>query len=517
MRSDLTNRLSVKRGGKFISKTLSKSSSPPSISAPPKAAIGVPKAKKDEVQRRKNSFHDMFKGSTKEKDSVHASLLNTAVTNTNATAPSHGSRGNETTRGATAHLAAESSRYMRQEGVPEEESHRLAELENALAQAREESAKLRQELDRVKQEAQASVEISRYQATEAQRQNPLESAIEVLDSDEGLNDREAELLDQNNELRSRLADLEDQLTAQPTQLSELLHSEEDWDAMALRLHEVEKESSFRLQQLLSLKSSISSLTRADSQVSDSEFVDSFSKLANRVREWVVSNYRRSKMNFDNLPDTTVQLLRTIKATYNEINPADKLAFYQAIVSCILMRVFEEPFVVGMPNQGLFAGLRTFFRDTQHVGAESWVWRRTTLRLIDRSVDASTTHGWTGPALEGLALELEVIMRSISFTELTPSARSALISILNTTADLQRTLCSQKAMYSVVFFGILHEDPSGFDDRTMEPINDFEYVQDDGSELSQQREFNFCVFPCLQKVENDIGNIVFKARVCCGIG
>ncbi|KAJ8117773.1 hypothetical protein OPT61_g1101 [Boeremia exigua] len=518
--SDLSSRLSVKRGGKLISKTLSKASSPPSISAPPKAAVGTPKVKKDEVQRRKNSFHDMFKGSTKDKDGDQAVLLNVPAEDAPSPSPSHRSRGNVTSRAATARITADDSQFLKHKEPPNSESDRLAEAKVELALAKDEIATLRQELERVKQEAQASVDISKYQAAEAHQKTIAEdpSGSRPHDYPNSNDDANDALVNQNYELRCRLTELEDQLLAQSTpQPSENLHNDEDWDALTLRLHEAEKESHSRLQQLLSLKSSISSLTRADSQASDSELADSFSQLANRVREWVVSNYRRTKMNFNDLPSTAVQMLQSIKGDYQDIDGADKLALYQAIVSRMLMHIFEEPLVVGMPDQDIFVGLRAFFNGTQHADAESLEWRRATLRVIERSVHAATVRDWRQRRLEILAFELEAIMRSISSTELSSSARSVLIGIMTSAAELQQTLCLQKAEYGVVFFGTPHDQHHHFDDHTMEPVNDLEYTMEEGGGPNRQREFVFCVFPCLEKYDNGIENIILRARVCCGVG
>lgn len=478
--------------------------------------------KKDEVQRHKNSFHDMFKGSTKDKENGHGLSLNVPVTDATSPPAGHGSRGNVTSRPATARSAADNNQPPEHEALPNLESGRNEELKIAIATAKAETAALRQELERVKQDAHASVEISRYQAPESHRQAiPENGVINPYihhNDDDDMNDREELLINQNNKLRSRLTELEDQLVTQSALYqSEALHSEEDWNALTLRLHAAEKDSNSRLQQLLSLKSSISSLTRADPQASDSELADAFSQLANRVREWVVSNYRRTKMSFDNLPENTVQILRSIKVNYWETDPAEKLALYQAIVSRMLLRIFEEPFLVGMPDQDILAGLRTFSKATQRAGAASWEWRRTTTRLIESITEASVIFGWKIQALEGLAFDLEAIMRSISSAELTAHARSALFSIMSSAADLQRTLCLQKATYTVIFFDTLHNTHDRFNDRAMESINDLGCTLEEDSEPSKDRAFLFCVFPCLEKAENGIVNIVIRARVCCGVG
>lgn len=524
----------MKRGGKLISKTLGKSSSPPSIIAPPKAAVGASKVKKDEVQRHKNSFHDMLRGPPREKDDGNAVSLNVPVAGATQTpaSPDHGARGRPKPPAANTAIAVDGRRSSdhqkrsAQEGRNSLDRHkpstqdndRLAVLEKSLAAAREENAALRHELDRVKQDAQASAEVSRYQA---QHHVPLEDAEMQTESDnEALHDeheRHNDLLAQNNDLRYRLAEMQEQLLSQ-TSHTELQHSDSDWNALTLRLHEAEKESHARLQQLLSLKSSISALTRTDSQVSDAELAEDFSQLANRVREWVVSNYRRSKMSFGGLSEASVGLLRAIKEDFENIDTVDKLPLYQAVVSRILMQIFDEPVVIGMPDEGLYAGLRSFAGRAQANGVDFQEWRRVTLQVVERCTPAAALYNWRSQRLATLAVELENIMLSISSTDINPGARSALISILSEAATLQRTLCLQKAGYDVNFFDSFRRLHQHFDDRAMESINHLEERMDDDSEAcAHHHDFTFCVFPCLKKAGNDVESIVFKAKVCCGVG
>jgi hypothetical protein len=490
--------------------------------------------KKDEVQRHKNSFHDMLRGSPREKDDGNATSLNVPVAGAIQTpaSPGHGARGRPNTAIPSTAIAAgggrssEHRKRSAQEGrrsldrykPSTQNNNRLEVLEQSLAAAREESAALRDELDRVKQDAQASAEVSRYQA---QHHAPLEDAEMQTESDnEALYDqheRYKDLLAQNNGLRHRLADTQGQLLSLGSHL-EPQHSDSDWDALTLRLHEAEKESHARLQQLLSLKSSISTLTRTDSQVSDAELAEGFSQLANRVREWVVSNYRRSKLSFDGLSEANVELLRAITEDFESIDTVDKLPLYQAVVSRILMRIFDEPVMIGMPDQGLYAGLRSFAASAQSGGVDVREWKRVTLQVVERSTPAAALYNWRSQRLATLAVELENAMLSISSTDITPSARSTLISILSAAADLQRTLCLQKACYNVIFLDSLRGTHRHFDEQAMESINHLEERMDDDSEAyARHHDFAFCVFPCLEKAGSNVENIVFKAKVCCGVG
>lgn len=481
------------------------------------------------MQRHKNSFQDMLRGSPREKDDSRNVSLN--VPAPSAPKPFKSLSDNRSSAVANMAMPAVQENVTDIDKLYSLDDHRFTELEKALAASQDQTAALRQELERVKQDAQASVEVSKYQAIQTHRQATPESAMEV---EEQLHDRdyepqrqnygrEEDLIGQNHELRYRLAELQDQLIAKSAHHSpETTHSEADWDALTLRLHETKKESHARLQQLLSLKSSISSLTRIDLQVSDSELAESFLQLANRVREWVVSNYRRTKLNLHDLPETIIRLLRTIKIEYEKIEGADKLALYQAVVSHILMRIFNEPMIVGMPERGLWADVREFSLCIRDVGTDFHEWRRTTLRTLEKSDKAPILAQWKAEELQKLSYELERIMLSIASTELTSSARATLVGILNTAVELKRTLCMQKARYRVFFFDA-EGQRHNFDTRMMEAINDLEYNMDENGGHLTEREFLYCVFPCLEKIRDDIeihpelGNIVFKARVCCGVG
>jgi hypothetical protein len=501
---------------------LGKPSSPPTINAPPKVAVGSTKAKKDEVQRRKSSLHDMLRGSPKESDIAQAALLTVPASGANQSSPARGTPTNATSKPLNTPVAADERSSLRHIGPTLTNDARLENLEKLLAVAREEMTALRLELERVKQDAQASVEISGYQIAEAHLRTTPEKIsrhhqTNQQDSGSGMSDHEEDLASEDRELRSRLTEAQEKLNAQTSlQEPESVHSEGDWNALTLRLHETEKESQSRLQQLLSLKSSISTLTRSDPQVSDSELADLLYQLANKVREWVVSNYRRTKMNVENLPEAVALMLRSINADYQNINEADKLAFYQAIVSRILVQVLEEPLCVGMPDHGIYIGLKTLCKDARHHRTELREWRRTTIRMIEKSKQAETVDSWRDQKLHALADECEAIMRLISSTGLTSSARSALVGIMMLAAKLQRTLLLQKAVYSVVFFDALDKQDHRVDHLTMEPVNDVEDFAEECNDSDAQRRFNFCVFPCLRKVQDDSETTVFRARVCCSV-
>src|SRR5207253_2342420 len=114
------------------------------------------------------------------------------------------------------------------------------------------------------------------------------------------NKQREDLIEQNYELRGKLAELEQQLVEQDALYRakidrELSKGQEEWNELTGRLHHSEKESQERLQQLLDLKHSISALTRMESQVTDSELAERMDQLYHRIREWIISNFRRTKL------------------------------------------------------------------------------------------------------------------------------------------------------------------------------------------------------------------------------
>jgi hypothetical protein len=332
-----------------------------------------------------------------------------------------------------------------------------------------------------------------------------------------------ELVRQNHELRCRVAQLEEQLrsTDSTQQGPDRPRSPVDIGGLRLRLHAAEKESQERLQQLISIKSSISSLTRMQSQITDSDLVASFSELANRVREWTVSNLRRTKPHFDNLPKETEEVVGKLYPQYRSgIQGADKFALYQAVISNSLMHIFESPLVFGLPAS--LAAILSFADEVQDSGAAYGEWKRATIQVLESSRVQQDLVAERERLLHRMLGDVCHLLFTLTSTTVTSSAQLALTGIFKNTIDLQRTLALQKARYQLLF---LHNQGKTMylDDRTMEAINDVESTMDDDTVMETDRTFLFCAFPGLIKHGNEWGehhemsNVLLKARVCSGFG
>ncbi|KAJ4356280.1 uncharacterized protein N0V89_004311 [Didymosphaeria variabile] len=429
------------------------------------------------------------------------------------------------------------------DGTSDKRSQRIAELEQALATALEEQNMMREELvklrDHGKVYKESIEEYRRILAGTYQLQSPpgaphsdSRPASARSNSYEGENaprkstsQPREDLVEQNDSLRTQVAQLQDQLMTQDATYQSLLdqrrsRAEAEWDQLTARLHSTEKESGERLQQLLSLKSAFSSLTRVESQVTDSELSETFSQLFNSVREWVISNYRRAKVKFSDLPLDTAEILEAISPLYRTVDPANRLALFQALVSYMLMNIFQEFLFVGIPETGPLATLRQVASTIRSTGTGYQNWRHVTIRSLQESDAAYTIKEGKAHQRDLLASCILHHLLAITSTTPLPEARSALDSILSATMEFQNTLLLQKARYKVDFFRKQDELHQSVDDNRMEPINELDGFTDDDGDVVVDRGFVFCVFPSLEKFGDEYGehtevsNVLVRARVMC---
>lgn len=431
-----------------------------------------------------------------------------------------------------------------EDGPSDPSAQRVAELEEALATALDEQNAMKEELAKLREHGQVYRETieeyrrtltSTYVQTTSGALQPDPRPASARSNSYGdestprksMNPPREDFSEQNDHLRNKVAQLQEQLMTQEATYQSLLEhrrprAEAEWNELTARLHSTEKESAERLQQLLSLKTAFSSLTRLESQVTDSELSETFSQLSNRIREWIVSNYRRAKMNFDSLPQDTVQVLQATLPSYKAIDSTNRLALFQAVVSNTLMHIFEESLFVGLPDAGPTASFKQMVNLIENTPGYQF-WRHATIRCLRESDAKLIVKEERVRQIDRLAFEILHHLHAITSVVLPSEARSALENILNTTAELQDTLLLQKARYRVDFAREQNGVNPSFDDERMEPINELdEYVDDDGDVLVD-RVFAFCVFPCLEKFGDEYGehtevsNVLVRARVCCSVG
>jgi hypothetical protein len=507
--SDISSQL--KRPAKVLSRSSRTTPTTAAISTPPKAALASGKSKKAELHRRKHPLNEMLlQKSGRDSSSSRPSTPEERVHQ----------RPRNTSVGDHKELTA---------------ADRISELERALAAAREEQDILRAEVDRARKQGYEykdngadSLRVlgSRSPppgspAVESQR----EFEKEKEDPAPWMRERLA-LIEQNYELRGKATELQEKLVEQEVLFKAriergLSQSESDWNELTRRLHHSEKEAQERLQQLLDLKHSISALTRMDSQVSDADLVERMGQLYHRTREWIISNLRRSKLDFSSVSGEMAKAFEAITPNYSNTDSTQKIPFYQAVVLSNMMYIFKEPVCIGLPETGPLATLLQLARYIHDSGSNYREWRRTTIRAIENSQAKAILAEGRDRLLHQLSLHIQNQLFSISGIELASSAKPSLFAILQYAADLQHMLLLQKAQYNVRFFRYTADQHMVvFDPATMVSINDEDDMDED---MYGDRKFEYCVFPMLEKFGDEVGenlqvsNVLLKARVCCGVG
>ncbi|KAF2712146.1 hypothetical protein K504DRAFT_464244 [Pleomassaria siparia CBS 279.74] len=520
--TDLSSRF--KRPVKLGSRS-TKSTSPAAISTPPKAAIASDKPKKEGLQRRKKPFNEMLH-SRSEKDVGNSSP---------ATPEEHEQEREQNHVRSTSDVSIKDIRDV-------ETSDRIAELERALAAAREEHSAMRDELENVKQHGVVTRETMEdyrrqhsgtYNPThrlQPQGVSPRSHAIHNHEHETSprrfWNKTREDLIEQNYSLREKLAELQEQLDSQETHLridAVPTQGDPEWYELTARLHNTEKESQERLRQLLSLKHSISSSTRTASQVTDAELAERLQQLSYQIREWVINNFRRTKLDFSSLTPETAKVLEDISLRYKDIDPTDRLALYQALISSALMRIFHENLIIGLSESGVLAPIRQLAAYIHNNGSEYREWRRNTIRSLEKSEARHELKTERDNLLHNMVNEISHRLYTLTNVNLSSTAQTSLLAIFNTAADLQHSLLLQKAQYQIHFFRHHNGRRVYFDEERMDAINDLDNGMDEDGDVFTERVFGFCVFPCLEKFGDewgekvDVKNVLLKARVCCGVG
>ncbi|KAH9875205.1 hypothetical protein J1614_004696 [Plenodomus biglobosus] len=478
--------LSVKRGAQLMSKS-SKPSPDKALTNPPRAAIPACEAKNEERLRPRNFFNDFVPA----RDSQHGS-------------PDVG--------------CEEEASVAQEQQV---RSNRVAELERALAVAKEEQDLLRKDLDAERAHRQADqnmIDKLRSQVAETRRTTRSPPAEHSTKKQRSSDHPDEDILRENYELRYTVAQLHDQITFQDSATDYSgLHTKEEWESLRSRLHVAEKESQERLQQLISLKKSISSLTRMGSHVTDTDLTEAFSQLFDRIRDWTVSNFKRSRLKLDGVPDETRNVLSAILPGSTSVASVDKLALYQAIVSHFCMRLLDEPLLVGLPDTAPLAAFRLCDQELRSSGSHR-EWQRATIRAIEQSNVGDMLRQGRDNLVHQIAREIEDVLCTVTSVDLKLGAKSALLSILITAADVQRMIALQKSHYQVLFFRRRDSECLLFDYRKMEVVNNFDDDLEDSHHF-RKGVVLFCVSPCLEKIGNEEGenlenrNVLFKAKVC----
>lgn len=301
-------------------------------------------------------------------------------------------------------------------------------------------------------------------------------------------------------------------------------------------------------QVRGLKEWVSTSTRADgtASTSDEVFGEGMARLGNSLQNWVITNFRRAKLDLSRAGEATLQELAELVPTYEELAQAAKVHLLQSIVSSILVRrVFRAYFVGLSPEQEedlrraeeLVASSGKCFRGLSYesgllrahkssLGSVESVnhWRSVTLSILKKEA-AEHMQVQTTQINEHVVINVNRILDAITTdtataatsggSSVTTEARDqSLRQLINNAIELSRLLVVQKAAFKVWMPEIVHHQRVMFDHATMEDIGG----EDEESLI--QRDICCVTFPGIIKRGDENGaqlqfrNVISKARVLC---
>jgi hypothetical protein len=267
------------------------------------------------------------------------------------------------------------------------------------------------------------------------------------------------------------------------------------------------------QQLSDLKRSISTATRMDNQTTDSTLAQEIGVLHNELQNWIVNNFRRVKACV--APSELSSRLEgvaeprqagVLKQIYTPFDPSAKLAVYQATAVVLLMDVFTEALLFGMPSdqewcKHIFWTAGDLERQLTPMAFNKW--RAATLEAIQHSA------GFDAMVQSAVARMTETISRALGkLTDTEPNV-AALSGIVKRAVSLAHIFRLQRARYDFC----LPSPTEAFDPSTMEDALD----RSDGIADSTVR---CATFPGVLKFGDEYGdnlhlrNVIVKAKVLC---
>jgi activating signal cointegrator complex subunit 1 len=271
-------------------------------------------------------------------------------------------------------------------------------------------------------------------------------------------------------------------------------------------------------QLTDLKRSISRSTRVETAVtSDSTFVQEMASLAHEIQNWTVNNYRRARISAS-AGELTARLdpmlnprqLDRLRPLWTAWRPENKIFVLQSSVVGILMDVFDDQLLFGMPpHQQWTISLRKTAHDlTALLEPQQFdKWRASTLDAVRQtSAMLSATDSAASTMAEYITTTLDVLAgmpsNGTKLASLQPIVRRAII-----LAHLFRV---QRARFSFN----LPSPMTAFDPKDMENVA-FDREAEEGHPI------DCATFPLVLKLGDEHGtnmqcqNVLLKANVVGG--
>ncbi|KAB8290216.1 hypothetical protein EYC80_011085 [Monilinia laxa] len=281
--------------------------------------------------------------------------------------------------------------------------------------------------------------------------------------------------------------------------------EKDGEIMALR------------GQVRGLKEWVSSSRRGGiggEQVTDELVAERMQWIANALQNWVISNFRRGRIDLKKASDDVREQLEQLVPMYHHLATSSKINFIQSLVSSILVFDIFQPYFVGLPEQQALELAKTESTLGSYGSEEAMnQWRSTTLAILLKEAPEKLKTE-TATVVDTVVAQVNSLLDSICDVQSTEARGQSLRIIINSAIDLSRLLRVQKAVFSIMMPMIKDHQRTMFDEESMEDIGG-----EDEDTLSE-REISCVTFPGIMKAGDENGershliNIVTKMKVLC---
>ncbi|TWU75658.1 hypothetical protein ED733_007215 [Metarhizium rileyi] len=300
--------------------------------------------------------------------------------------------------------------------------------------------------------------------------------------------------------------------------------QQGWDVLRGELKDRDDEVRVLRSQVRGLKEFVSTSTRTDGQTSDEVFGDGMARLGNGLQNWVITNFRRTKLvDFTTVDEATLAELGELVPMYEELAHAAKIHLLQSAVSRILVDMVFDAYFFGLSGDQTrcFRQMEELLTGFSATDESVNQWRASTLALIRRDAPQllqSSTADYVEKVISRTNRMLDSITDGGGGASAGPSrseARdSALRVLVNNSVELARLLAAQKAVLRVYMPVVLPHQRLTFEPGTMEDVGG------EDEEALASRDVWCVVFPGVIKHGDENGgqmqfrNVIAKARVLC---
>ncbi|KAH7311653.1 hypothetical protein B0I35DRAFT_481602 [Stachybotrys elegans] len=288
-----------------------------------------------------------------------------------------------------------------------------------------------------------------------------------------------------------------------------------WEVLRRELAERDDEVRGLRGQVRGLKEFVSTSTRVDDQASDEIFGGGMTRLGNGLQNWVIVNFRKTRIDLARLDEVTLAEVGDLVPMYEELVRAAKVHLLQSLVSRVLVDTVFAAYYPGLSEEQtqqfrqMEALLSSFIKSDETTNQ----WRSSTLTLLRREAPDSL-QAETSIFAEKVMDRINRLLDALTDGTRSPARDSGLRVLVNNSIELARLLVVQKAVLRIHMPVILPHQRVTFEADTMEDIGG------EDEDALEHREICCVVFPGMIKHGDENGghmqyrNVIAKARVLC---